>query len=77
MNDSDILGYSLIVFGLGVLTGLLIAPRRGEESREIFKEHVEDYCGRALDFIGEKVRETKKHAEEYEKKVKEDVEGSI
>jgi len=77
MNDSDIIGFSLIVFGLGVLTGLLIAPRKGEESREILKEHVEDYYGRAMDFIGEKIGETKKHSEEYEKKMKEDVEGSI
>ncbi len=76
MKDSDILGYSLIVFGLGVLTGLLVAPRKGEESREILKEQVKDYCGKALDFISEKTAEVKKHAREYEKKVKEDVEGS-
>ena len=76
MNDSDILGYSLIIFGLGVLTGLLIAPRKGEESREILKEQVKNYCSRTLDFISEKARETKKYAEEYEKKVKENVEGS-
>jgi len=70
MKSSDVLGYSLIVFGLGVLVGVLIAPRKGEESRKILKEYMEEHCGETCEFITEKAAQAGKKAKEYFEELK-------
>lgn len=74
MKSSDIFSYILLVFGLGVITGLLIAPRKGEETRKLLKEHMEECCGRAGGFITEKAAEIKKQAGKFEETLKENLE---
>ena len=66
MKNSDVFGYSLIVFGLGVLVGVLIAPRKGEETRRILRKQMEECCGESCcEFITEKAAQVGKKAQEY------------
>ena len=74
MKSSDIFGYSLLIFGLGVLAGILIAPRRGEETRKILREQMEECCGKTCGFISEKTAEVRKQAEKYAEKLKKNME---
>ena len=74
MKSSDIFGYSLLIFGLGVLTGILIAPRKGEETRKILREQMEECCGKTCGFITEKTAEVRKQAEKYAEKLKKNME---
>ncbi|MBU2563036.1 MAG: YtxH domain-containing protein [Actinobacteria bacterium] len=74
MKNSDIFGYSLLIFGLGVLTGILIAPRKGEETRKILREQMEEYCGKTCEFITEKAAEVKKQAQKYAEELKKGME---
>lgn len=74
MKNSDVFGYSLIVFGLGVLVGVLIAPRKGEETRKILREQMEKYCGETCEFITEKVAQVGKKAQEYIEELKKGME---
>jgi len=74
MKNSGIFGNLLLFFGLGVLVGILIAPRKGEETRKILKEQMQEYCGKACEFITEKTEEIKKHAVKYEETLKENLE---
>ena len=71
MKNSDIFGYSLIVFGLGVLAGILIAPCKGEETRKILREQIDEYCGEACGFITEKAAQVYKYSQEIKKKIEE------
>jgi gas vesicle protein len=74
MKDSDILGYSLMVFGLGVLVGLLVAPHKGGETREILKKYLKEYCGETFEFITKKASQVGKKAQEYIEELKKGVE---
>ncbi len=74
MKNSDIFGYTLLIFGLGVIAGLLIAPRKGEDTRKIVMEHMEGCCGKTCEFIKEKAAKIKKHAGKYEKLLRKDLE---
>ena len=74
MKSSDIFGYSLLIFGLGVLAGILIAPRRGEETRKILREQMEECCSKTCGFISEKTAEVRKQAEKYAEKLKKNME---
>ena len=65
MKDSDVFGYSLILFGIGIIVGVLIAPRKGEETRKILRKHMKEYCGDPCEFITEKAVQTGKKAQEY------------
>ena len=74
MKNSDVFGYSLLIFGFGVLTGLLIAPRRGEETRKILIENIEDCRDKACRSVRGKTAEIKKNAEKFEESLKKDLE---
>ena len=54
MRCSNALGCTLLIFALGVFAGLLIAPRKGEETRKILRERMEECCNKTCKFIGEK-----------------------
>ena len=70
MKNSDIFGYTLLIFGLGILTGILIAPRKGEETRKILREQMEECCGKTCEFITEKAAQVKKQAQKYAEELK-------
>jgi len=74
MKSSDSFGFILLVFGLGVLAGILLAPRKGEETRKILKERMEECCSKTCGFITEKTAEVKKQAEKYAEKLKKNME---
>lgn len=76
MKSRSILRSTLLVFALGVFAGLLIAPRKGEETRKILSERIEEYCNKACEFIGEKTAEVKKQAEKYSEILKKNMEES-
>ena len=67
---------TLLVFALGVFAGLLIAPRKGEETRKILRERMEECCNKTCEFISEKTVEVKKQAEKYAEKLKKNMEES-
>ena len=71
MKNSDIFGYSLIIFGLGALAGILIAPRKGEDTRKILKNQISEYCGRACGFITEKAAQINKYSREIKREMEE------
>lgn len=74
MKNSDVFGYTLLIFGLGVVTGLLAAPRRGEETRKILIENIEEYRDKACRSVRGKTAEIKKNAEKFEESLKKDLE---
>jgi gas vesicle protein len=74
MKDSDILGYSLMIFGLGILVGLLVAPHKGEETREILRKYLKEYCSETFEFITKKTAQVGKKAQEYIEELKQGVE---
>jgi len=74
MKNSDIFGYTLLVFGLGILTGILIAPRKGEETRKILREQMEECCGKTCEFITEKAAQVRKQAQKYAEELKKNME---
>ncbi|MBA7509898.1 hypothetical protein ES705_01871 [subsurface metagenome] len=74
MKNSDIFGYTLLIFGLGILTGILIAPRKGEETRKILREQMEECCGKTCEFITEKAAQVKKQAQKYAEELKKNME---
>jgi len=76
MKNSDIFGYTLLVFGLGILTGILIAPRKGEETRKILREQMEECCGKTCEFITEKAAQVRKQAQKYAEELKKNMEES-
>jgi len=55
MRYSNVFRHTLLIFALGVFAGLLIAPRRGEETRKILRERVEECCKKTCEFISEKI----------------------
>ncbi len=71
MKNSDIFSYSLIIFGLGVLAGILIAPRKGEETRKILRDQMDECCGEACGFITEKAAQINKYSQEIKRKMEE------
>ncbi|GAH59540.1 unnamed protein product [marine sediment metagenome] len=74
MKNSDIFGYTLLIFGLGILTGILIAPRKGEETRKILREQMEECCGKTCEFITEKAAQVRKQAQKYAEELKKGME---
>jgi gas vesicle protein len=74
MKNSDIFGYTLLIFGLGILTGILIAPRKGEETRKILREQMEECCGKTCEFITEKAAQVRKQTQKYAEELKKNME---
>ena len=74
MKNSDMFGCSLILFGLGVIVGVLIAPRKGEETRKILRGYMKEYCGDTYEFIAEKAAQAGKKAQEYIEELKKGIE---
>ncbi|PIU29354.1 MAG: hypothetical protein COT09_01270 [Candidatus Hydromicrobium americanum] len=74
MKSSNAFGGTLLIFGLGILTGILIAPRKGEETRKILREQMEECCSKTCGFITEKTAEVRKQAEKYAKTLKKNME---
>ena len=74
MKNSDIFGYTLLILGLGIIVGILIAPRKGEETRKILSEQMEECCGKTCEFITEKAAQVKKQAQKYAEELKKNME---
>ena len=74
MNNSNIFSYLCLAFGLGVLCGILFAPRPGEETRKILIDQMEDSYEKACDFITDGAARAKKQVQEYMEDLKERVE---
>ena len=74
MKNSDIFGYTLLILGLGIIVGILIAPRKGEETRKILREQMEECCGKTCEFITEKAAQVKKQAQRYAEELKKGME---
>ena len=76
MKNSDIFGYTLLILGLGIIVGILIAPRKGEETRKILSEQMEECCGKTCEFITEKAAQVRKQAQKYAEELKKNMEES-
>jgi gas vesicle protein len=76
MKGSNTFGHILLIFGLGVLAGILIAPRKGEETRKILRERMEECCSKTCGFISEKTAEVKKQAGKYAETLRKNMEES-
>jgi len=74
MKNSDIFEYTLLILGLGIIVGILIAPRKGEETRKILREQMEECCGKTCGFITEKTAQVKKQAQKYAEELKKGME---
>ncbi|GAG72201.1 unnamed protein product [marine sediment metagenome] len=74
MKNSDIFGYTLLILGLGIIVGILIAPRKGEETRKILREQMEECCGKTCEFITEKAAQVRKQAQKYAEELKKNME---
>ena len=74
MKNSDMFEYTLLILGLGILTGILIAPRKGEETRKILREQMEECCGKTCEFITEKAAQVRKQAQKYAEELKKNME---
>jgi len=51
MKKSDAFGLMLLVFGAGVLTGMLIAPNSGNQTRKELSAKIDAFFEEASDFI--------------------------
>ena len=74
MKNSDIFGYTLLILGLGIIVGILIAPRKGEETRKILREQMEECCGKTCEFITEKAAQVRKQTQKYAEELKKNME---
>ena len=74
MKNSDMFGYTLLILGLGIIVGILIAPRKGEETRKILREQMEECCGKTCEFITEKAAQVRKQAQKYAEELKKNME---
>ncbi len=74
MKKIGVLANLLLVFGLGVLVGLLFAPRTGEKTRKIIAEKMEDTCGCACTNLSDKIALFKGRLSDYMDDLKQKVE---
>jgi len=51
MRKGDVFGFMLLTLGLGILTGILIAPKSGKETRKELSEKFEKGFEEACDFL--------------------------
>jgi len=51
MKKSDIFGFMLLTLGLGIVTGILITPKSGKETRKDLSEKFEKGFEGACDFL--------------------------
>jgi len=51
MRKGDVFGFMLLTLGLGILTGILIAPKAGKETRKELSEKFEKGFEEACDFL--------------------------
>lgn len=63
MKKTQLFWYLLAVFGIGILFGLLYAPRKGNESRKILIDKMQDCYKQSCDFVTSKARELKEDLE--------------
>jgi len=63
MRKTQFFWYLLTVFGVGVLFGLLYAPRKGIESRKVLIDKMQDCYKQSCDFITTKAKELKEDLE--------------
>lgn len=76
MNKSGILGSLFLAFGLGVLCGIIFAPRPGEETRKILFDRIEDGCEQIGDFVAYTGARIRSQVNECMEELKKDVEES-
>jgi len=65
-SNADKLGYFLAGLGMGVIAGLLFAPRSGEEMRQMIREKAEE----GGSYLKSKAQELGDRAEEWAEKGK-------
>ena len=51
MRKGDVFGFMLLTLGLGILTGILIAPKSGKETRKELSEKFEKGFEEVCDFL--------------------------
>ncbi len=74
MRKSGIFSNFIIIFGLGVLIGLLFAPRSGDKTRKILAEKVEEGCGSLCTNLTDRIAMLKGRMQEYLDELKEKTE---
>jgi gas vesicle protein len=74
MKKSEVFGYLILAFGLGAVIGILFAPRKGEETRKILTEKMEDNCKQACDLVTDKVAKFRNQFSDYMEDLKEGIE---
>ncbi len=51
MKKNDTFGFMLLAFGVGVLTGILLAPNSGNQTRKELSAKIDAFFEEASDFI--------------------------
>lgn len=74
MKKSEVFGYLILAFGLGAVIGILFAPRKGEETRKILTEKMEDNCKQVCDLVTDKVVKFRNQFSDYMEDLKEGIE---
>ena len=74
MKKSEVFSYLILTFGLGAVIGILCAPRKGEETRKILTEKMEDNCKQVCDLVTDKVAKFRNQFSGYMEDLKEGIE---
>lgn len=61
----------------GIITGLLIAPRKGEETRQLIKDKAKKTSKHIADEFEEKIEEIQDKFKNFKEKVEEEAEESM
>ncbi|MCG9479469.1 MAG: YtxH domain-containing protein [Actinomycetia bacterium] len=76
MKNQRVFTNLLLTFGLGVIAGILFAPRSGEKTRKILAERAEQSIGCACTTLIDKMAMLKGRIGEYLEDMKEKVEDA-
>ncbi len=64
----------IFIFGLGVLIGILFAPRPGDKTRKILAEKMEERCGNIYTNLADRLAMLRGKIQEYLNDLKEKTE---
>lgn len=76
MRNQKIFTNLLLTFSLGIVVGILFAPRSGDKTRKILAEKVEQSCGSALTSLMDRIVMFKGRLGEYMDDLKEKAEDT-
>lgn len=74
MRKSGFFTNFILIFGLGVIIGILFAPRSGEKTRKILSEKIEKGCGNMCTNLTDKMAMFRGRMQEYLNELKEKTE---